>query len=113
LISDWSGISFEYAFTHEKPVIFIDVPKKKNNVDLNKFSTEPIEVNIRKQIGEVVLPNEVDKIPKLLEKFVADKKNYENQIRSVCKNTVYNIGTSSEIGTKYILELLENEKIEN
>ena len=113
LISDWSGISFEYAFTHEKPVIFIDVPKKKINVDLNKFSTEPIEVNIRKQIGEVILPNEVDKIPKLLEKFVADKKNYENQIRSVCKNTVYNIGTSSEIGTKYILELLENEKIEN
>ena len=29
------------------------------------------------------------------------------------QNTVYNIGTSSEIGTKYILELLENEKIEN
>ena len=31
LISDWSGISFEYAFTFERPVIFIDVPKKVLN----------------------------------------------------------------------------------
>jgi YidC/Oxa1 family membrane protein insertase len=28
MISDWSGISLEYAFTFERPVIFIDVQKK-------------------------------------------------------------------------------------
>ena len=31
MISDWSGISLEYAFTFERPVIFIDVPKKVLN----------------------------------------------------------------------------------
>ena len=37
LISDWSGISFEYAFIHEKPIIFIDIPKKNFNPDARKF----------------------------------------------------------------------------
>ena len=28
MISDWSGVAFEYAFAFNKPVIFCDVPKK-------------------------------------------------------------------------------------
>lgn len=31
MISDWSGISIEYVFTLERPVIFIDVPKKNES----------------------------------------------------------------------------------
>lgn len=41
LISDWSGISFEYAFTFNRPVIFIDVPKKnfKFRLQRHRFRT--------------------------------------------------------------------------
>ena len=28
LITDWSGIGYEYAFVCERPVIYVDVPKK-------------------------------------------------------------------------------------
>ena len=28
LICDWSGLSYEYAFGTERPVLFIDVPQK-------------------------------------------------------------------------------------
>ena len=49
LISDWSGISFEYAFVFEKPVIFIDVPKKILNSEFDMISSEPIEITIREK----------------------------------------------------------------
>ena len=31
LITDWSGIGHEYAFVCERPVIYVDVPKKAWN----------------------------------------------------------------------------------
>ena len=39
MISDWSGVAFEFAFGLEKPVIFIDLPKKINNSDFNYIKT--------------------------------------------------------------------------
>ena len=57
LISDWSGISFEYAFVFEKPIIFIDVPKKILNTESDRISSEPIEIAIREKIGKIVSPD--------------------------------------------------------
>ena len=42
LISDWSGISLEYAFTFECPVVLIDTPKKILNPDSGDITMEPI-----------------------------------------------------------------------
>ena len=60
MISDWSGISLEYAFTFERPVIFIDVPKKILNPNWNDITLEPIEVSIRDKIGHIVSPNNLE-----------------------------------------------------
>ena len=31
MVSDWSGVAMEFAFGLERPVLFIDVPRKTNN----------------------------------------------------------------------------------
>ena len=54
MISDWSGVSFEYAFTFERPVIFIDLPKKINNPKYKEIDVVPLEVSIREDIGVIV-----------------------------------------------------------
>ena len=51
LISDWSGISMEYAFVFERPVIYIDVPQKIMNDEMEKIPLIPLEVSIREKIG--------------------------------------------------------------
>ena len=33
MISDYSGVAFEFAFLREKPILFIDVPKKVLNIN--------------------------------------------------------------------------------
>mgnify|MGYP003326545469 CR=1 FL=1 len=33
MISDWSGAALDYALGLNKPVLFIDVPRKVNNLD--------------------------------------------------------------------------------
>ena len=107
LISDWSGISFEYAFTHEKPIIFIDVPRKSFNPSAEKFLDMPIEIAIRKNIGEVILPNNIKEIPQILEKFIDKTMTYQEQIQDIRKNIVFNLGSSADIGVKNILDILK------
>ena len=105
MISDWSGISLEYAFIFERPVIFIDVPKKVLNPNSGDISLEPIEISIRKKIGHVVSPNSLEEIPLIIKDLEKNAQIFNKQIKEIISNTVYNIGESAKIGAKYIQQL--------
>jgi len=107
MISDWSGISLEYAFVFERPVIFIDVPKKILNPNSNKILLEPIETSIRHQVGYVVSSKNLEEIPDLIKTSNESNEILHEQIKSMRSKTVYNIGESAKIGAKYIQKLLE------
>ena len=108
LISDWSGISFEYAFVFEKPVIFIDVPKKILNSEFDKISSEPIEITIREKIGKIVSPDNLDKIPDLIKKIDIDSNLISDEIKEIRSKTVFNINKSASVGAEYIKKILDN-----
>jgi YidC/Oxa1 family membrane protein insertase len=101
MISDWSGISLEYAFTFERPVIFIDVPKKILNQNSEDISSEPIEISIRKKIGFVVSPNNLEEIPEIIDKIFKNNPLKE-QIKKIRSETVYNVGKSAIVGADTI-----------
>ena len=105
MISDWSGISLEYAFIFERPVIFIDVPKKVLNPNSSDISLEPIEISIRKKIGHVVLPNNLEEIPLIIKDLEKNAQIFNKQIKEILSKTVYNIGESAKIGAKYIQQI--------
>jgi len=107
LISDWSGISFEYAFTFERPAIFIDVPKKILNPNSNNLTNQPIEISLRNQIGYVISPNNLESLTDILNK-IEDNDLYSKKIQEIRSQTVYNIGESAKIGTNYIVKLLDD-----
>jgi len=107
LISDWSGISFEYAFTFERPVIFIDVPKKVLNPNSDNLSNKPIEISLRNQIGNVVSPNNLESILDILKNIPENDLN-SKKIQQIRSETVFNIGESAKIGANYIVQLLKN-----
>ena len=101
LISDWSGISLEYAFTFECPVVLIDTPKKILNPDSGDITMEPIEISIREKIGHVVSTNNLEKIPEII-KNLENENLLSEQIRKIRSETVYNIGNSAKIGAEII-----------
>jgi len=56
MVSDWSGAALEYAFGLNKPVLFVDVPRKINNPDYEQIPLTPLEVSVREKIGRVYHP---------------------------------------------------------
>lgn len=105
MISDWSGISLEYAFVFERSVIFIDVPKKTLNQDMSRISSDPIEISIRNKIGYVILPDNIEKIPEIIRDLDKHNQEIKEQIKDIRSKTVYNIGRSAQVGAQYIQRL--------
>ena len=108
MISDWSGISLEYAFTFERPVILIDLPKKNLNPNSGDIPMEPIEISIREKIGHVASPYNLEKIPEIIKNL--DNDNFSEQIRKIRSELVYNIGKSAKIGAEIIEKNLQGIK---
>jgi len=110
LISDWSGIGFEYAFVCERPVLYVDVPHKNNNPDYNKISYESLESSIRNLIGVVISPNELEGIPKIIESTYENIDLFKTKVQEVRNKTVFNLGQSGIKGAQEIVKILSGRK---
>jgi YidC/Oxa1 family membrane protein insertase len=109
LITDWSGIAMEFAFTRLKPVLFVDVPKKINNPAYKNIEFEPIEIFTRAEIGVIMPETELDEISKYIYLLLNNSKSYEDKIKIIRNNSIFNIEKSGNEGAKEIMNLL-NEK---
>ena len=107
MVSDWSGISMEYAFTFKRPIIFIDVPKKVLNLNSSDILLEPIEISLRSKLGYIVSPNNLKIIPDLIKNTTKNNK-FSQQIQKIRSETVFNIGESAKIGADFIQQLIKS-----
>jgi len=109
LITDWSGIGYEYAFGCERPVIYVDVPKKAHNKEYEKIQLVPFETSIRDKIGEVVSPQNIKIMPERIEFLYGHINNFQNKIQKIRNDTIFNIGESGKVTANEIIRII-NEK---
>ncbi|MBR4542967.1 MAG: membrane protein insertase YidC [Lachnospiraceae bacterium] len=111
LITDWSGIAYEYAFTTLKPVLFINTPMKIMNPDYKEIDVIPFDIEARDQVGISVAPDKLDEIADRVNRLLTEEVYSKESLRNVRDKYLYNVGKSAEVGTRYILRsLLETEK---
>lgn len=109
IISDWSGIAYEYAFTTKKPVVFIDTPMKIMNEKYEELGIEPFNIWSRYEIGEVIKLDNIKSISKTVDNMLKNKDKYKEKIIKLVDDSVYNIGTSGQVGAEYIIEAIQNK----
>lgn len=107
LVCDWSGLTFEYAFGTERPVLFIDVPQKIVNERYKEVNIEPMDVGIRRRLGEVLGLEELEKAPVVIDRMLKAKDAYVNEIRAARAEYVYNFGSSSKAGADFIKRFIK------
>lgn len=106
MVSDWSGVALEYAFGLERPVLFVDVPRKVNNPDYEQIRNEPLEVTIRDEIGEVISADRLEDLPEAVRRLAANPQVFRERIRKARRETIYNLGKSGAVGAQAIIDLL-------
>ena len=94
LITDWSGISFEYLI-QSKPIIFIDMPPKVNNKNYKKSSFTPLEISMRNVIGEILnFDDIVNSDSQILINKINNVSSKISNNNKFIKNNFYNFGNS-------------------
>jgi YidC/Oxa1 family membrane protein insertase len=110
MISDWSGAALEYAFGLERPVLFIDTPRKLNNPEHDRIGLPGVEESLRTQIGEVVSPSNLRDALGAIERLCADPDAYRERLREARERTVYNVGRSASVGAAHLARLADGAR---
>ncbi len=105
MISDWSGAALEFSFALERPVLFLDVPRKVNNPDYEMIDATPLEVSIRSEIGKVVAPGDTAGLLQALKDMGENEEQYRENAQTARDKWVFNVGKSGEAGARLIAEL--------
>ena len=111
VITDWSSIAYDYAYTTRKPVIFINTPMKVMNPEYQKIDTVPLNILLRDEIGCSLDLDELDRISERVRMLLDNSEQYSEKIEKFVGEYVYHLGTSAEVCAKYIISQIQ-KKIE-
>ncbi|MEX5545319.1 CDP-glycerol glycerophosphotransferase family protein [Pseudomonas pergaminensis] len=107
MLSDWSGAALEFSLGLERPVIFVDVPRKILNPEYPAIGIEPIEVQARRQLGIVVPTDELAELGGIACAMAADSKKWQETASDRRRGWVYNVGQSGETAAAYLVSLIK------
>ena len=110
LITDWSGIAYEYAFKTKHPVVFIDTPMKVINPEWEKINLTPTDISFRNEVGVSVPLSDIPAAGRAVSDMLADPGRFAKKIEELLIKQFFNPGHAGEVAGKYILDSLINRK---
>jgi YidC/Oxa1 family membrane protein insertase len=110
LVCDWSAMALEYGLGLEKPVLFIDVPRRIRNPNWEELGIEPIENAMRDTLGEVISPDALDQLPAAVERQLADPGRFRENMRKLRETTVFRLGHSVTDGAAELARLAQQQR---
>ena len=111
LVSDWSAMALEYSMGLEKPVLFIDVPRRIRNPHWRELEIEPIENTSRKQIGEIVSPGSLQDAPAAIERLIGNPQRFREKVQELRNSVVFRLGHSVTDGAVEIARLADERVV--
>ena len=106
LITDWSGIAYEYSYTTGKPTLFINTKMKMPNPNWEKIGITPLEISLRDQIGRSLNKDELGKAEEVIAEMESHPEEWKERITKVREQNIFNPGTCGEHAAEYILKSL-------
>lgn len=107
LITDWSGIAYEFAFATKKPVLFVNTKMKVENPDWEKIGETPSEIYLRSKIGQALEKSELEeKTAEAVSDLIMHSGEYHDKINELKLSHLFSYGTNGAEGVKYILQKL-------
>lgn len=110
LITDWSSIAFEYAFSTLKPVLFINTPMKVMNPDYQELQEVPIDIELRSEVGISLDTDALNQLNETVDTLFSSDRFSKESMAQLREKYIYNIGSSGKVGAKFIIDYLINKE---
>lgn len=108
MISDFSGIIFDYSFVYEKPLIIADTEMEYKGFEAF-FLDKPLwDEEIRHKIGRVIKSDEISGLKEIIREELAKERSKErSRIAELRDQTVANFGNAAPATARQIEQLLK------
>lgn len=113
MISDVSGIIFDFAFVYEKPVVTFSSILEEDSLleinEINKHKKEKIkiwEIENKSKISTEIDISDINNLPKIVKNTL--KKDFQNNIKKLRSESVFNYGSAGKVASKQLQNILED-----
>lgn len=112
MISDLSGVIFDYAFVFEKPVITMQFDVNLLGTEANDLPDQVWELQVLNKIGKQISINELNELPELVKSLTSNSIIKQNIIQ-LRDESLFNYRHSGEIIAKQLIDIQANINGEN
>ena len=105
LISDMSGVIFDFAFIFEKPVITMDFEINLDGTDSNDFKQEIWELGVLNRIGKKIEIDEIHDISNTINYLSKNFDYYKAEIKKIKNESLFHYGNSGKTISKQLIEI--------
>lgn len=95
LLSDLSGIVFDFAFLFERPVITVKYDLNKLGLEAADLPWEPWELTVLDVLGRQINETELNDLPEILEQEM-NKNDQKEQITELREQSITHFGTAAQ-----------------
>lgn len=103
LITDWSSVFCEFAFSTLKPCVFIDTPMKVGNSHYEDLQLVPTDIQWRSQVGMSFKTDNLDALGEGVQSLIDNQPEWTERIRKVRSQSIFNLGHGAEVAGEYLI----------
>ena len=108
-LSDRNPVHLEYALGLEKPVLFIDLPRRIRNPDWQVLGIEPQEASFRELAGDILSLRQLHEAPDRIKRLLENREGFRQRMQRLRPQMVFNIGNSVQAGALEIARLADKK----
>ena len=108
LISDLSGVIFDYAFLFSKPVIVVDSDIQRGGFEAEYVEGEIWEVSAREKLGRLIAESELSMLPSIVEQTLQSYR--PTAIETFREKSLYNFGSAGETAANQLVEIMARQR---
>ena len=106
LVTDWSAIANDYAYSTLRPVLCINTKVKMQNYNWEKLGITPIDFTQRNLIGKSLNKDQLDQVNDVATEMLDHPGEWSEKILEIREKKLYNIGHCGEAAADYIISRL-------
>ncbi len=105
MISDISGIIFDFFFIYEKPVVIIEDTIEKGGLEAEDVEKEIWESTIFEKVATLLNHNNINTLPHVVEQLIG--KDIAQDIEKLRNQSLFNFPQAGPVAAEQILEIIE------
>lgn len=109
MVTDISGVIFDYAFLFEKPIFLVNAEYNLGGYDVIDIDGGRVwDLDKSREITRIIKPEEILSLARIVRSEIGNADTYRDKIRKIKNEEIYNFGHAGEAAAKQLVEMLKS-----